>query len=133
MLDAVRRLVLVALSACGRLRFEPHSDDDARRGDADEVMLVHEDAGVDTLCSAPIAADALSVARSHVCARNGMAIYCWGNNVSGQLGVGDNVMRTTPAQITGTFTNLAPARGDHTCAISRRRLPPAWPPSPSLL
>src|SRR5207244_554717 len=56
----------------------------------------------------------------HTCARkaDGTA-WCWGLNLSGQLGLGDTVNRTSPAQLTGLGTGTASiaAGGLHACAM----------------
>lgn len=41
----------------------------------------------------------LKVGRSHTCAVSGGQLYCWGMNVQGQIGVGDNVDRFSPVAI----------------------------------
>ena len=40
------------------------------------------------------------------CAMRTSSLYCWGRNIEGQLGVGDNTDRTTPTQVTGTWTGV---------------------------
>lgn len=46
--------------------------------------------------------------------------WCWGENAQGQLGVGDNTTRATPAQVSTTlrFRELSAGR-THTCGITR--------------
>jgi hypothetical protein len=118
-----RLLLLVALCGCGRLGFGDR-DSGAVTGDAevDAFELLREDGGVDKLCSAPLAVQGFVVARAHACAGNGGAMYCWGANASGQLGVGDTSPRTTPALVAGTFNQLWTMRGDHTCAMNNGEL-----------
>lgn len=45
--------------------------------------------------------------------------YCWGNNWSGRLGVGDQAARAAPAPVMGglRFRALA-AGGSHTCGVT---------------
>lgn len=58
---------------------------------------------------------------SHVCAvRDDGSLWCWGNNMHGQLGTGDTTARSTPtlvAPATLTGVALAFAGADHTCAV----------------
>jgi alpha-tubulin suppressor-like RCC1 family protein len=64
--------------------------------------------------------DAITVGGAHACALNlaGQA-YCWGNDLSGQLGDRRLVKSTTPIPVFGnlTFTAIS-AGGNHTCGIS---------------
>jgi alpha-tubulin suppressor-like RCC1 family protein len=119
-----RLLVLVALCACGRLGFDSGTNRDGGTGDADidAFELIREDGGVDKVCASPLAPDAFSVGRHHACAHNGMALYCWGGNESGQLGLGDTASRTTPIKIVGAFTGVGSVRGDHVCALETNTL-----------
>jgi alpha-tubulin suppressor-like RCC1 family protein len=50
------------------------------------------------------------------CAMRTSSLYCWGRNFEGQLGLGDASNRTTPTQVTGTWTG-AVAGIRHTCGI----------------
>ncbi len=56
---------------------------------------------------------------SHTCALSGHGVIsCWGNNVSGQLGVGTTTDRLTPGQLAGVTGATAIAAGNsHTCAV----------------
>jgi alpha-tubulin suppressor-like RCC1 family protein len=47
------------------------------------------------------------------------SLYCWGNNVSGQLGVGDKMMRTSPTQVGAGAVWGAPAVGGFTTCAPR--------------
>lgn len=60
---------------------------------------------------------ALDAGGDHTCAvTTGGAGYCWGHNLSGQLGDGSTTDRTTPVAVSGelTFVSLD-AGGGHTC------------------
>jgi alpha-tubulin suppressor-like RCC1 family protein len=63
---------------------------------------------------------AISAGRYHTCAvtRSGAAL-CWGNNAYGQLGTGDERMRTTPAPVSGLGRGVhaLSAGFQHTCAL----------------
>ena len=96
--------LLVAVAACGRLGFDRGELDAVSSGDdadIDAFELLREDGGIDLPCTAPLAPDAISVGRHHVCAHNGTGIYCWGGNESGQLGLGDTTGRMTPTLLAG--------------------------------
>ncbi len=52
----------------------------------------------------------------HTCARRGAALYCWGEGLSQQIGVGLDSTTPVPVGVGGTWTSLA-AGGSHTCAL----------------
>jgi alpha-tubulin suppressor-like RCC1 family protein len=57
---------------------------------------------------------------SHTCARTSAGVvYCWGQNIHGQLGDGTNERRLTPTQVAGdlSFTSVL-AGGAITCGRS---------------
>lgn len=62
----------------------------------------------------------LTAGWDHTCALgNDSKVYCWGNNLSGGLGVGDNNPRFLPRPVLGAlaFTKVT-ARYNHTCGIA---------------
>ena len=63
--------------------------------------------GAGDVAAAP--ATAVSIANSHVCAIAGGALYCWGANAEGRLGVGDTNARTSPVRVgtDGTWQSVA--------------------------
>lgn len=65
------------------------------------------------------ATTALAAGRSHTCAVRDQALYCWGNNFHGQLGLGDTnfhqAVRAVALPGSGPVTSLA-AGESHTCA-----------------
>lgn len=71
---------------------------------------------------------ALAAGRAHTCALGSTgSVYCWGENGFGQLGVGDTMMRTTPAVVTGLTGVVALAAGaDHTCSLTSAGQVSCW-------
>jgi alpha-tubulin suppressor-like RCC1 family protein len=43
--------------------------------------------------------------------------WCWGSNGSGNLGDGTTTQRTSPVQVTGTWSSINVGQGYHTCGI----------------
>ena len=64
---------------------------------------------------------AVSVGGLHTCALDNLgAVYCWGSNNQGQLGLGNNTQSNVPIQVTlpSSTRAVALSSGDaHTCAI----------------
>ena len=65
--------------------------------------------------------ESFSPGRTHVCAvlTNGNAV-CWGDNATGQLGIGNFFDRLVPTQISGLAGLIASVASgyDHTCAVT---------------
>lgn len=81
---------------------------------------------VDATCTANFAptsppstiAVSIAPARFHTCLlTNAGAVWCWGDNRSGQLGDGTTDFRTTPVQVSGTYKAIA-ATNQTTCALT---------------
>ena len=54
----------------------------------------------------------------HACMTRGGALYCWGENQRGRLGVGDASNRSTPTRVGGAADWVGvTAAEDHSCAI----------------
>ena len=72
-----------------------------------------------TILPPEVAIDTISIGERHTCAlTNRGAVYCWGANDSGQLGIGSQSPQTYPARPTITGGATAVATGEaHTCAI----------------
>jgi alpha-tubulin suppressor-like RCC1 family protein len=64
----------------------------------------------------------LSSLGSHTCVVRAGALSCWGENVNGELGIGDVNVRTTSVQVAlptgGAITQVTAGEG-HTCAIEQ--------------
>ncbi len=62
---------------------------------------------------------AITAGYQHTCALTaGGAVYCWGENSSGQCGSGSTSDRTRPSQVSGITNAVAITAGDtHTCAL----------------
>lgn len=63
---------------------------------------------------------AISAGAMHTCALSvGGQAYCWGNNLEGELGTGDNVDVTAPAAVTGGIRFLTVEAGlEFTCGLA---------------
>jgi hypothetical protein len=90
-----------ALAAgCGRLGYAP----------------VAEDGGADG--ATPSTARDVATGNGHSCAISDGALYCWGGNDRGQLGLGHTESRPSPQRVGGEddWVQLTAGRG-HTCAV----------------
>jgi alpha-tubulin suppressor-like RCC1 family protein len=64
------------------------------------------------------AIDDLSLGRQHTCAIVAGALYCWGFNGSGQLGLGDETDRHQPTRVAlPEMAVRVDAHSDHTCVL----------------
>lgn len=82
---------------------------DAGANDADAAQSF--DAAV------PSDARSLSIGLNHTCAIAAGALYCWGQNDHGQLGLGDEVSRGRPTRVGGSADWRDVCGGEeHTCA-----------------
>jgi alpha-tubulin suppressor-like RCC1 family protein len=62
-------------------------------------VVLHTDAGGGDGGGQAGPANAVSQARAHTCALADGALYCWGDNSNGQLGLGDTHVQQTPARV----------------------------------
>lgn len=74
---------------------------------------------------------AIDVGAAHVCAlRSNGELKCWGNNRSGQLGVGNTTNLSVPSAAlslgSGFVTSVLTLGGYHTCAISNKNRVKCW-------
>jgi len=68
----------------------------------------------------------LDVESTHSCGRTREGtLWCWGNNVHGELGDGSTVHRSTPVQVSGTYSSVAVGEW-HTCAIGTDGITYCW-------
>jgi hypothetical protein len=59
----------------------------------------------------------LSAGQSHTCAARSGALYCWGSNAHGELGLGDLSDRSTPASVPAPGARAFSAGYEHACAV----------------
>lgn len=116
-------VLAVAPGGCGRLGFEitggGASDPD---GGPDPAVDAAGDAPV-----SPLTARALATGREHTCAIRAGRLACWGQGVSGQLGLGDVQSRLAPVEVEASERWLdVAAGGDHTCAVRADRTLWCW-------
>lgn len=90
-----------------------------------------------TACQAPVRdleAETSSLAvwqietgTTHACARGGEALYCWGENASGQLGDGSLTDHALPQKVlvSENFQTFA-LGGEHSCALDREGAAWCW-------
>ncbi len=67
-----------------------------------------------------LALRSLGLGRDHSCAITSRSeLWCWGENISGQLGVGDQGQRGVPSRVElGEDADSVTAAGSHSCALS---------------
>ena len=58
----------------------------------------------------------VALGEAHGCAVTSTRLYCWGNNESGELGVGDTTSREAPTLVDGSWLGVT-AGAHHTCAL----------------
>lgn len=70
------------------------------------------------------AVSSLSAGHEHTCAVSAGALWCWGNNAAGQLGLTSTSNTFLPERVLGFDTNVTSvaAGGRHTCAIRNSAL-----------
>lgn len=64
--------------------------------------------------------DEVSANLSHTCALSDGAIYCWGDDTSGQLGVGSGSERLMPTRLEPAGWRSVNTGESHTCALSQQ-------------
>lgn len=75
-------------------------------------------AGIDGVTKVRASPDTLEVGSSHLCALRGTEVWCWGNGLSGQLGLGANANSFTPTVVQVGCAAVDVATGaEHTCAL----------------
>jgi alpha-tubulin suppressor-like RCC1 family protein len=58
----------------------------------------------------------VALGEAHGCAIASTRLYCWGNNESGELGLGDTTPREAPTLVDGSWLGVT-AGAHHTCAL----------------
>lgn len=78
------------------------------------------DAGASDTSQAPPAVSAFSISYYHACAIASGALYCWGANDDGRLGVGDTADRRAPVRVNGDTDWLNVAVGERSTLALKR-------------
>ncbi len=75
------------------------------------------------------AGTSIAAGGNHTCALVSTGeVFCWGNNATGQLGIGSFVNKTTPQYVSqlGSGNTQITGGGDHTCAVVFRGGAKCW-------
>ncbi|MFG1607508.1 hypothetical protein [Actinoplanes sp. NPDC049265] len=105
------------------------SDSDGQLGDGPPANDVNRAVPVSAPAGMPVVVQ-VDAGDEHTCGleHNG-AVFCWGDNSAGQLGVGDNVDRDAPAQVAfpaGFVLVEVTAGAGHSCAIDEQGAAWCW-------
>jgi alpha-tubulin suppressor-like RCC1 family protein len=73
------------------------------------------------------AIQSISVGFGHACAvRSDGALFCWGDDASGDLGIDSTYTETAPVQVPLSHVEQVAAGGSHTCALVRTGAVYCW-------
>ena len=109
-------LALGVVAACGRIAY----DDRALDAGVEDSGLIGDAYPADATGRTPPVTKTLTLANEHTCAISAGALYCWGDNSAGRLGIGDfDIARTTtPVRLGGASDwSHVSAFHRHTCAV----------------
>lgn len=115
---------LLLLGSCSRvsevLTPNPNAPDAGTGGTADAALDAPIDAPIDAAEGGVgmLASSSLDAGTGHSCATLHGALYCWGDNARGELGLGDTTARSRPTRIVGFDDYVQVAAGaNHSCAL----------------
>jgi alpha-tubulin suppressor-like RCC1 family protein len=83
------------------------------------------DAGMPDAGGGPFLADQIAVASAHACAVRAGALFCWGNNMNGQLGLGTVQSQPSPVQV-GVDTDWAEVMVGYSSSCARKTSGTIW-------
>ncbi|MBN2498820.1 MAG: hypothetical protein JXR96_29785, partial [Deltaproteobacteria bacterium] len=70
---------------------------------------------------------AVDTGNNHTCGlKSSGTLWCWGWNHHGQLGLGSDENRDTPARVSGSGWQSVSAGNHHSCAIETDGTPRCW-------